>query len=47
MNCLLIKLARFNMKMYCFIMSYVVGEKITDDDIYKAMLSSRRLHNRP
>lgn len=43
MNSVLIKLANLNLKIYCLIMSYVVGEKITDDDIYKAMLGNHKL----
>lgn len=44
MKFLLIKLANFNLKMYCLIMSYVVGEKITDDDIYMAMLGGKKIN---
>lgn len=40
MTLLLVKIARWHMRMYCIIMSYVVGGKITEADIYKAIIKS-------
>lgn len=34
---ILVRLANWHLKMYCKIMSYVVGETITTDDIYRAI----------
>lgn len=42
MKYLLIKLARWHMRIYCKIMSYIVGEKINDDDVYNAIIRSYR-----